>query len=540
MDAERRESSSTGRGSLEHFSWPTGETILSRLLGRLLPQPGYNEETPLILSANRQLNRLVPVRTVPRFVPQPLVQTDPVSRLAGFLQRFFRLKPRFEPEPVPMGPLNGAVLPPGMIPPEENPFRTILPVGAFRRFASELDRIDLAAVVFNREDALYLLEMLPDTVQVFDRTDRQIDLLLSTAALGVENPKQVRLVVSAVFPEAFPTTVLYETCSEENWSRLTQYAARKGLKLRPSGLYGSSGPVSLPTLESPWERLGLAPVPPEMLGGDVSFVQNRANIPVLITESEIRGDMHLHTDNSDGTGSIEKMTEEAIRRGLEYIALTDHTERCIAGSGMDAARIRQYWRRIDRLNQRLAASGQPFRVLKGVEVDILSDGMLDIDDDLLAHSDWIMASCHFELGLSQKAMHQRIERALANPYVCALSHPTGRTIGSDFLPAIDPEFLVKTAAKNGKFLELNSQPRRLDMNEQLCRRAKEYGVKIVISTDSHAPEQMQYIRYGIQTARAAGLTSRDVVNTLTLPQLRAERQKMLDRREWELFPRRGS
>ena len=195
--------------------------------------------------------------------------------------------------------------------------------------------------------------------------------------------------------------------------------------------------------------------------------------------------------------------------GLEYIAMTDHSKRVSMASGMDAKRIRQQWAEIDKLNDRL----EGIVVLKGVEVDILEQGGLDLDDEVLAEADWVNASIHYGQNQPGEQITRRVLDALKNPYVCAFAHPTGRMLNKRRPYEIDMDAVMRAARDHGKVIELNAHPQRLDLDDLGCAAAKDYGVPVVISTDSHRVDGILAMRYGVLQARRGGLTKKDVVNT---------------------------
>ena len=210
------------------------------------------------------------------------------------------------------------------------------------------------------------------------------------------------------------------------------------------------------------------------------------------------------------------MAAAAKQRGLKYIAITDHSKRVTMVGGLDAKQLRQQWAEIDKLNQRLSG----ITVLKGVEVDILERGGLDLPDDVLAEADWVVASVHYGQQQSREQITRRVIEALENPHVRAIAHPTGRMLLERKPYEIDLEAVMKAARDNGKMLELNAHPSRLDLDDVACAAAKSYGVPIVISTDAHRPEGLDAMRCGVQQARRGGLTKQDVANTRTWPQLK--------------------
>jgi DNA polymerase (family 10) len=251
--------------------------------------------------------------------------------------------------------------------------------------------------------------------------------------------------------------------------------------------------------------------------GEIEAAARQA-LPRLIEASDLRGDLHMHTTATDGKATLAEMVAAAQARGLSYIAITDHSKRVSMANGLDGPRLLQQWAEIDRLNQTLTG----FTVLKGVEVDILEKGGLDIEDEFLAQADWIVASVHYGQSQPRNQITDRILGALENPYVCAIAHPTGRLINARASYDVDLEAMFKAAKQHGKMLELNASPQRLDLDDVHCAAARELGIPIVISTDAHSTEGLANLRYGVLQARRAGLTKAHVANTATWPQLRKQ------------------
>jgi DNA polymerase (family 10) len=203
------------------------------------------------------------------------------------------------------------------------------------------------------------------------------------------------------------------------------------------------------------------------------------------------------------------MAAAAKDRGLQYIAITDHSKRVSMAGGLDAKRLRQQWAEIDKLNRRLHG----ITLLKGVEVDILEHGGLDLDDDVLAEADWVVASVHYGQNQPREQITRRVVEALENPHVSALGHPTGRMLNKRRPYEIDMDAVMKAAREHGNMLELNAHPLRLDLDDVACAAAKSHGIPVVISTDAHRVEGLAAMRYGVIQARRGGLTRQDVANT---------------------------
>jgi DNA polymerase (family 10) len=259
-----------------------------------------------------------------------------------------------------------------------------------------------------------------------------------------------------------------------------------------------------------YAALDLPCFPPELREARQEFAWAAAGkLPKLLELDDLVADLHMHTNETDGQDTLEAMVAAAQQRGLKYIAITDHSKRVTMARGLDAQRLRKQWKEIDRLNGKLSN----FIVLKGVEVDILEKGPLDLDDDVLAEADWVVASVHYGQSQPREQITARIIGALKNPYVSAIAHPTGRIINRRPPYDVDLDAVFTAARDYGKLLELNSNPARLDLNDIHCASAKAHGIPIVISTDAHSTGGLAALRYGVRQARRAGLTKQDVGNT---------------------------
>lgn len=239
-------------------------------------------------------------------------------------------------------------------------------------------------------------------------------------------------------------------------------------------------------------------------------------LPRLIEIGDLIGDLHMHTDATDGTATLEEMVAAAQARGLKYIAITDHSQRVSMANGLDGERARRQWESIERLNAKLKG----FQVLKGIECDILEKGGMDLPDDVLAEADWVVASVHYGQNQPREQITKRIVDALRNPNVSAIAHPTGRLINRRKAYDVDLDEVFAVAKTERKFLELNANPWRLDLDDVACAAAKRHGIPIVISTDAHSTGDLDKMRYGVLQVRCAGLTKEDVVNTRSWKEVR--------------------
>jgi DNA polymerase (family 10) len=223
----------------------------------------------------------------------------------------------------------------------------------------------------------------------------------------------------------------------------------------------------------------------------------KGKLPKLVELSDIRGDLHMHTNATDGHASLEEMITAAQERGLEYIAITDHSKRVSMANGLNAERVLAQWAEIDRIRQQFAG----IQILKGIECDILENGGMDLPDEVLAQGDWVIASVHYGQNQPSEKITERILGAIENPHVDIIAHPTGRLINKREAYAVDIDQVFAAAAKYKKLLELNANPARLDLNDIHCAAAKRHGIPIVINTDAHSQEGLNVMRYGVLQAR---------------------------------------
>jgi DNA polymerase (family 10) len=239
-------------------------------------------------------------------------------------------------------------------------------------------------------------------------------------------------------------------------------------------------------------------------------------LPTLVALQDLKGDLHVHSDYTDGTVSIRAMALAAKTRKLSYIAITDHSRRVTMVHGLDPRRLNTQLREIDRLN----AEGLGIHLLKGIEVDILPDGTLDLPDSVLGKLDVVVAAVHSAFHLTREAQTARIEKALSNPLVTVLAHPTGRMLGTREPYDVDMSRIIGAAAAHGVALEVNAQPERLDLIDVHCRMAKEAGVRFSIASDSHAEHDFDYLAYGVSQARRGWLEAKNVINAYSLAEFR--------------------
>ncbi len=314
-------------------------------------------------------------------------------------------------------------------------------------------------------------------------------------------------------PDSFGAAMQYFTGSKNHNVSLRQRALKMGYTLNEYGLarLKDERRVAGKTEEEIYEKLGLDFIPPEMREncGEIELAEQH-RVPALITIKDIQGDVHMHTVETDGRCSIEEMAGAARERGYKYMAITDHTKNLAFANGLDDKRAVAHIRRIH------ATKVDGIRILAGAEVDILADGVLDLSDSVLEQMDLVIASVHSHFQQERKQMTERLLRAIENPHVSILGHPTGRLLLRRDAYEFDMDAVLKAAARHKVAMELNSYPDRLDLCDRHLRQARELGVKIVINTDSHHTSHLEKIKYGVLQARRGWLTKADVLNTLPL------------------------
>lgn len=380
--------------------------------------------------------------------------------------------------------------------------------GSYRRGKETIGDLDFLVVASDVAAAMDRFAAVADVAAVLGRGPTKTSLRLQDG-LQVD----LRVVPS----ESFGAALQYFTGSKDHNIILRGLAKDRGLKINEYGVFrlgkGSEELIAGRTEEEVYAALDLPWIPPELREARREFEWAReGKLPVLLELADLQGDLHMHTTATDGKASLEQMVAAARARGLKYIAITDHSKRVSMARGLDAGRLREQWAEIDRMNQSLTG----FRILKGIECDILERGGLDLDDEVLAESDWVVASVHYGQNQPREQITKRVVDALANPLVSAIAHPTGRLINRRKSYEIDLEAAFKVARENSKMMELNANPHRLDLDDVACATAKSQGIPIVISSDSHSADGFAVLRYGVLQARRAGLTKADVANTRPL------------------------
>ena len=395
--------------------------------------------------------------------------------------------------------------------------RDISYAGSLRRAAPTIGDLNFVALAEDVPAALRAFVALPHVASV----ERQED---GHAEVRLHNGKRCSLFVAG--REAWGAALVMATGSATHCERLTRLAAERGLALTPMGLRRGAEPVAVPDEAALYAALDLPFIPPELREdwGEIEAARAGA-LPALVELSDIRGDLHMHTNWSDGHGTLAEMVEALRGRGYGYSAITDHGFYMGMVNGLDAARLKAQRAEIDAVNVELSRRGIDFRLLQGIEVDILPDGTLALADDVLAALDWVVASPHVSLRQDRSAATARLIKAIRNPHVDCIGHPTGRILlrreGSD----LDMAAILEAAAETGAVLEVDGAYPRLDLDAEHVKRALALGIKIAIDSDAHHMRELYGVEYGVLTARRGWATAADVVNTWSWEEVEAHKAR---------------
>lgn len=391
----------------------------------------------------------------------------------------------------------------------QRPGLDLQPVGSLRRGAETCGDVDILAVGADRA-VLDLFVTYPKVTRVLAHGDTKASVLLESG---------LQADMRAVDAEARGAALQYFTGSKAHNIAMRDRAISQGCRLNEYGLVRVADNMRLAgdTEDGIYQALGLAWIPPELREdrGELAAAETD-RLPELISVDDLRGDVHMHTTESDGRDDIETMARAAKARGLSFIAITDHSKALAVANGMDEERTLAHAARIRAPNRQ----GHGFTLLAGIECDILADGRMDLDDDCLKALDLVVASVHLHLGQDEATMTARIIRAIEHPWVDIIGHPTNRLLLRRAASHVHMEKVIDAAAANGVALEINAQPDRLDLSDTHARLARDRGVKLVINSDAHATAQLGYPSWGILTARRAWLSPDDVLNTRDLQAFR--------------------
>lgn len=388
--------------------------------------------------------------------------------------------------------------------------------GSYRRGKETVGDLDILVDSEDHEAVMNRFGEFAEIASVIGRGETKMSVRL-------ESGFQIDLRV--VPAKSFGAALQYFTGSKDHNVVVRGRAKQMGLKVNEWGVFREKEDeyIAGATEEDVYGAVDLPWFEPEIRESRKEFDwADQQVLPELISEKDIRSDLHMHTTATDGKATLQEMIEAAQTKGHSHIAITDHSKRVTMANGLDEARLLEQWSEIDEINE----SGQfKIVVLKGIECDILEKGGMDISDEVLAQADWVLGAIHYGQNQPLRQITDRILEALENPHVDCIAHPTGRLINKREAYEVAMDEVLEAAKSQNKILELNANPARLDLNDVYCAMAKAKGIPIAINTDAHSTKGLNVVRFGIKQARRAGLTKKDVVNTLTLKQL----QKLVGR-----------
>ncbi|HWI81130.1 DNA polymerase/3'-5' exonuclease PolX [Ramlibacter sp.] len=386
--------------------------------------------------------------------------------------------------------------------------RQAVAAGSLRRMRDTVGDLDLLVTIDRGSEVMQRFVTAPDVDRVLSKGSTRASVVLRSGMQA-----DLRAVPQASFGAAW----LYFTGSKAHNIALRRTAQEAGLKLNEYGLYRGSERLAGETEVSVYRALGLPFIEPELREDRGEIEAARAGrLPHLVRMADLRGDLHSHTSESDGSDTLEAMARAAMARGWRYLAVTEHTQRLAVARGLDAQRLARQIDRIDELNATLGG----FVILKGIEVDILEDGSLDLPDAVLQRLDLVIGAVHHRFELPREQQTERLLRAMDHRYFSILAHPTGRLIDERPPCDIDLARVIRAARQRGCCLELNAHPARLDLVDTACRMARDEGVLVSIASDAHSTLEFGHLALGVAQARRGWLEPGDVLNTRELPQLR--------------------
>lgn len=384
------------------------------------------------------------------------------------------------------------------------PINKISLAGSIRRWKDTIKDIDILATSKDPKAVMDVFIHLPHVKEVLMRGPTKSSIVTNEG---------IQVDLRVVEEESFGAALAYFTGSKAHNIRLREMAVKAGLKINEYGIFREKDNKKLggEKEEDIYRILGLPYIPPELRedAGEIeAAIENR--LPTLVELKDIKGDLHVHTKLSDGSHDFDELIKAAMDRGYEYIAITDHSKGLGIARGLTIEKLLDEKKEIDSINKRLKG----FRLISGTEVDIRSNGEMDFPDEILKRLEIVVASIHSGFRQGKDKIMKRLVSAMRNPYVSIIAHPTGRLIGERDPYEIDIEEILKVAKETGTAIEINAYPLRLDLNDIYAKKAKDMGVPIVISTDTHIVSQFDYMAYGVSIARRGWLEKKDVLNTL--------------------------
>jgi DNA polymerase (family 10) len=396
-----------------------------------------------------------------------------------------------------------------------SPVKKISIAGSIRRYKDTIKDIDILATSKDPKAVMNIFIHMPQVKDVMMQGPTKSSVLIQEG---------IQVDLRVVEEESFGAALAYFTGSKAHNIQLREMAVKKGLKINEYGVFREKDDKKIggEYEEDIYNILGLPYIPPELRedSGEIEGALE-GRLPRLVELGDIKGDLHVHSKWSDGSHGFEELVEAARKRGYEYIAITDHSKGLGIAKGLTAERLMEQKKEIDKINKRLKG----FKLIAGIEVDIKSDGNMDLPDDVLKKMDIVVASIHSGFRQNREKITKRLISALRNPYVSVIAHPTGRLIGERDPYDVDMKEVLKVARETGTALEINAYPLRLDINDTCAKMAKEMNVSIVISTDAHVTDQFDYMSYGVSIARRGWLEKRDVLNTMNYNSLKKHCKK---------------
>jgi len=384
-------------------------------------------------------------------------------------------------------------------------------VGSIRRMKETIGDVDFLVISKKPEKIMDFFTSLSGIVKVWGK---------GTTKASVRMKEGFDMDIRVLSKKSYGSALQYFTGSKEHNILLRRIAIDKGLKLSEYGLFRRSRMIAGENEKEIYEKLGMDWIPPEMREnqGEIEAALEK-KLPKIIDYNDIKGDLHCHSKWDGGKNPILEIAEKAMEMGYEYLGISDHTKFLRIEHGLDEKQLAQQRKEIDRLNEKLKIKNEKLRILQGCEANILNDGSIDIKDEALRKLDYVIAGVHSSFKIEKTKMTERIIRAMENPNVDIISHPTGRLIQKRDEYQIDFDKILRVAKETGTTLEINSFPERLDLKDTNIRKAKEVGVKMVINTDSHRRDQMRFIEFGIAQARRGWAEKEDIINTQPLEKL---------------------
>ena len=380
--------------------------------------------------------------------------------------------------------------------------------GSYRRFKETVGDIDILVTAGDTENAMDRFVAYDKVKDVMAKGSTRATVIL-TSGLQVD--------VRVVNEDCFGAALQYFTGSKAHNIEIRRLAQERGLKISEYGVFKGERRMAGDTEESVYRSVGLPWIPPELRENRGEIEAARAGkLPKLVEFADLKGDLHAHTKATDGHHTLREMADAARRHGFEYLAITEHSRRLTVAHGLDPQRLRKQMNEIDKLNDQL----KNITLLKGIEVDILEDGALDLPDDVLSECDLVVGAVHSKFHLARAKQTERILRAMDHPHFTILAHPTGRLLDKRAPYDVDMLKIIRRARERGCFLELNAHPERLDLLDIYCQMARDEAVLVAISSDAHSTQDFDNLVYGVGQARRGWLEKNDVLNTRSLKLLR--------------------